>query len=211
MLHLHQFVFQSRLAAPAVKPCLTLLFMCSDKRLHTGLLTLEDVPQQYLPAGLISFSGSIFKGWLGWFYVNVIAQEQTDKQQPGCKPVASAVYLFDYSISFCFTMTQVCVNRLSHFWSSISVWQKWRHWFYWALLWVPLSTIVTAEAVRSLDSGQKLHTDTTLQIRAVWSPGTPQNERGTAAGTHKGGVCPRSRRLDLNESCGCNGPLQWLH
>lgn len=29
--------------------------------------------------------------------------------------------------------------------------------------------------------------------------------------TQKGGVCPRSRGLDLNESCGCNGPVWALH
>ncbi|CAB1433435.1 unnamed protein product [Pleuronectes platessa] len=56
-----------------------------------------------------------------------------------------------------------------------------------------------------------LHTDTTLQIRSRVVPGAPRRKNvAPPPGTHKGGVCPPSRRLDLNESTGCNGPMRRL-
>lgn len=51
---------------------------------------------------------------------------------------------------------------------------------------------------------------TSLQIRSSVVPRGP-DPNGTwqpQAEMHKGGVCPRSRRLALNESRGCNVSLQ---
>lgn len=93
----------------------------------------------------------------------------TSPEQRGCIPVGLVLLTF-YAPTVDFIWIAL---RLNHFWPSISVWSEWRHCRHPALLFAPLTTMGSARAVWSLDSCQKLHTVTTLQIRSGVVPRDP--------------------------------------